>query len=142
MMQNLHNNYLYSANTGILFTQRGFNGALLQAKSGTIGGSVYPIDQSMLLSNNGNIHKDLMPRNGSVSDSRGATSEVNQINSVAALTNKHQSLTQLRFNQDSNGHLKFRDHFQTRDRDNVQTQNQSYDVNSLGGDPVNISNLL
>jgi len=43
MMQNLHNNYLYSANTGILFTQRGFNGALLHAKSGTIGGSVYPI---------------------------------------------------------------------------------------------------
>ena len=81
------------------------------SSSGTIGGSVYPIGQSMLLSNNGNIHKDLMPRNGSVSDSRGATSEVNQINSVAALTNKHQSLTQLRFNQDSNGHLKFRDHF-------------------------------
>lgn len=78
MMQNLHNNYLYSANTGILFTQRGFNGALLNpAKSGTINGSVYQIGQSMLLSNNGNIHKDLIPRNGSVSDSRGATSEVN-----------------------------------------------------------------
>lgn len=94
----------------------------------------------MLFSNNGNIHKDLIPRNGSVTDSRGATFEVNQINGVAALTNKHQSLTQLRFNQDSNGHLKIRDHFQTRD--NAQIQNQSYDVNSLGGDPVNISNLL
>jgi hypothetical protein len=29
MMQNLHNNFLYNANTGILFTQRGnWNGVL------------------------------------------------------------------------------------------------------------------
>jgi hypothetical protein len=29
MMQNLHNNYLYNANTGIIFTRRGWNGSML-----------------------------------------------------------------------------------------------------------------
>jgi len=93
MMQNLHNNYLYSANAGTLFTQRGYNSGpngLLQAKSGTIGGSVHQIGQSMSgLTNIGNIHKDLINRNASVSDSRGATTEVGhtQING-AALSNR------------------------------------------------------
>ena len=41
MMQNLHNNYLYSANTGILFTGKGLTSGLVQGfgkKSTTIGG--------------------------------------------------------------------------------------------------------
>lgn len=40
MMQNLHNNYLYSANTGILFTGRGLTSGLegFGKKSTTIGG--------------------------------------------------------------------------------------------------------
>ena len=36
MMQNLHNNYLYNANTGIIFTRRGWNGSMMPQFKGTI----------------------------------------------------------------------------------------------------------
>ena len=86
MMQNLHNNYLYSNNSGILFTmQRGWNsghGALSGhgASSGPHGvtNAQIGIGQSFEnLQNIGRIHKDLLNKNNELTN--GASGVMNGI---------------------------------------------------------------
>lgn len=67
MMQNLHNNYLYSANTGILFTmQRGWNSGIgaIHPHSGTATNGKMIIGNSFKnLTNIGRIRKNFLNKN-------------------------------------------------------------------------------
>jgi len=107
MMQNLHNNYLYSNNTGILFTmQRGWNSG--DGSANTNG----QIGQSRTLTHLGNVHKDLIHNNGSTSGVSGVMTGIAAAATISGLNGE-------KTGQQQDGGLK-----------------------PLGGEPVNISNLL
>lgn len=110
MMQNLHNNYLYSANSGILFTmQRGWNSGY---SGDTAGITNNGIGQSFNnLTNIGKIDKELINNN--------ASGIMNGLN--AAALNNSELNCEPKVSQLTNGDNKLK---------------------SLGGEPVNISNLL
>lgn len=96
MMQNLHNNYLYSANSGILFTmQRGWNSG--QASNNAKGFTANAPQSLKTLTNIRGIGKDTLN---------------NQNSSIGIVSG------------------------------GIAAETKNEKMASLGGDPVNISNLL
>ena len=136
-MQNLHNNYLYSANSGILFTmQRGWNsGAGASSGAHGVTNGQIGIGQSFKnLTNIARIDKELLNKNESTS---GVSGVMNGLNVPGAMMNMGQNGTN---NNEKSGNIMSGALGSVRINNTSGTNN--VELNSLGGDPVNISNLI